>query len=165
MMWRRLNAGLWYHWYLHQFTNVLCDNHRQSWSIMDQRDQTLHITASYPARPPAPPSWARASALTCSFSPYLRVTGAARELKVVSFRPKWGQILLSKLKWSRRTRTPTRIRTRTQRMSRAEEREDADCVCSVGMKFTWDINDPKLPQVTLNSQTPVDSRVQIPVRC
>lgn len=33
-------------------------------------------------------------------------------------------------------------------MSRAEEREDADCVCSVGMKFTWDINDPKLPQVT-----------------
>uniref|UniRef100_A0A8C9XGP9 Glial cells missing transcription factor 2 n=1 Tax=Sander lucioperca TaxID=283035 RepID=A0A8C9XGP9_SANLU len=33
-------------------------------------------------------------------------------------------------------------------MSRAEEREDADCVCSVGMKFTWDINDPKLPQDT-----------------
>uniref|UniRef100_UPI0037E85B1C chorion-specific transcription factor GCMb isoform X2 n=1 Tax=Semicossyphus pulcher TaxID=241346 RepID=UPI0037E85B1C len=31
-------------------------------------------------------------------------------------------------------------------MSRAEEREEADCVCSVGMKFTWDINDPKLPQ-------------------
>uniref|UniRef100_A0A674PM56 Glial cells missing transcription factor 2 n=1 Tax=Takifugu rubripes TaxID=31033 RepID=A0A674PM56_TAKRU len=31
-------------------------------------------------------------------------------------------------------------------MSRAEEREDSDCVCSVGMKFTWDINDPKLPQ-------------------
>lgn len=32
------------------------------------------------------------------------------------------------------------------RMSRAEEREEADCVCSVGMKLTWDINDPKLPQ-------------------
>ncbi|KAM9712659.1 chorion-specific transcription factor GCMb [Menidia menidia] len=30
-------------------------------------------------------------------------------------------------------------------MSRAEDR-DADCVCSVGMKLTWDINDPKLPQ-------------------
>ncbi|CAN9506240.1 unnamed protein product [Ophioblennius macclurei] len=33
-------------------------------------------------------------------------------------------------------------------MSRAEERGDSDCVCSVGMKFTWDINDPKLPQDT-----------------
>ncbi|XP_074549966.1 chorion-specific transcription factor GCMb [Halichoeres trimaculatus] len=33
-------------------------------------------------------------------------------------------------------------------MSRAEEREESDCVCSVGMKFTWDINDPKLPQDT-----------------
>lgn len=33
-------------------------------------------------------------------------------------------------------------------MSRSEEREDSDCVCSVGMKFTWDINDPKLPQDT-----------------
>ncbi|KAM7389969.1 hypothetical protein PAMA_008243 [Pampus argenteus] len=33
-------------------------------------------------------------------------------------------------------------------MSRAEEREDPDCVCSVGMKLTWDINDPKLPQDT-----------------
>uniref|UniRef100_A0A3B4F4P3 Glial cells missing transcription factor 2 n=1 Tax=Pundamilia nyererei TaxID=303518 RepID=A0A3B4F4P3_9CICH len=33
-------------------------------------------------------------------------------------------------------------------MSRAEEREEADCVCSVGMKLTWDINDPKLPQDT-----------------
>uniref|UniRef100_A0A3Q1B387 GCM domain-containing protein n=1 Tax=Amphiprion ocellaris TaxID=80972 RepID=A0A3Q1B387_AMPOC len=31
-------------------------------------------------------------------------------------------------------------------MSRAEERDEADCVCSVGMKLTWDINDPKLPQ-------------------
>uniref|UniRef100_A0A8D3AHQ7 GCM domain-containing protein n=1 Tax=Scophthalmus maximus TaxID=52904 RepID=A0A8D3AHQ7_SCOMX len=33
-------------------------------------------------------------------------------------------------------------------MSRAEDREDPDCVCSVGMKLTWDINDPKLPQDT-----------------
>ncbi|XP_076014081.1 chorion-specific transcription factor GCMb isoform X2 [Genypterus blacodes] len=33
-------------------------------------------------------------------------------------------------------------------MSRAEERQEADCVCSVGMKLTWDINDPKLPQDT-----------------
>uniref|UniRef100_A0A667WXM4 Glial cells missing transcription factor 2 n=1 Tax=Myripristis murdjan TaxID=586833 RepID=A0A667WXM4_9TELE len=33
-------------------------------------------------------------------------------------------------------------------MSRPEEREEADCVCSVGMKLTWDINDPKLPQDT-----------------
>uniref|UniRef100_A0A3B4U641 Glial cells missing transcription factor 2 n=1 Tax=Seriola dumerili TaxID=41447 RepID=A0A3B4U641_SERDU len=33
-------------------------------------------------------------------------------------------------------------------MSRADEREEADCVCSVGMKLTWDINDPKLPQDT-----------------
>nr|XP_020481156.1 chorion-specific transcription factor GCMb isoform X2 [Monopterus albus] len=33
-------------------------------------------------------------------------------------------------------------------MSRAEERDDVDCVCSVGMKLTWDINDPKLPQDT-----------------
>uniref|UniRef100_A0A3Q1HJC9 Glial cells missing transcription factor 2 n=1 Tax=Acanthochromis polyacanthus TaxID=80966 RepID=A0A3Q1HJC9_9TELE len=33
-------------------------------------------------------------------------------------------------------------------MSRAEERDEADCVCSVGMKLTWDINDPKLPQDT-----------------
>ncbi|XP_034038638.1 chorion-specific transcription factor GCMb isoform X2 [Thalassophryne amazonica] len=31
-------------------------------------------------------------------------------------------------------------------MSGAEDREEADCVCSVGMKLTWDINDPKLPQ-------------------
>ncbi|XP_038129275.1 chorion-specific transcription factor GCMb [Cyprinodon tularosa] len=31
-------------------------------------------------------------------------------------------------------------------MSRAEQRDEADCVCSVGMKLTWDINDPKLPQ-------------------
>ncbi|XP_054621660.1 chorion-specific transcription factor GCMb isoform X1 [Dunckerocampus dactyliophorus] len=33
-------------------------------------------------------------------------------------------------------------------MSRAEEREEMDCVCSFGMKSTWDINDPKLPQDT-----------------
>ncbi|XP_061777774.1 chorion-specific transcription factor GCMb isoform X1 [Nerophis ophidion] len=33
-------------------------------------------------------------------------------------------------------------------MSRAEEREETDCVCSFGMKSTWDINDPKLPQDT-----------------
>ncbi|KAM9839389.1 chorion-specific transcription factor GCMb isoform 2-T3 [Aulostomus maculatus] len=33
-------------------------------------------------------------------------------------------------------------------MSRAEEHEEVDCVCSVGMKLTWDINDPKLPQDT-----------------
>ncbi|XP_077480366.1 chorion-specific transcription factor GCMb isoform X2 [Stigmatopora argus] len=33
-------------------------------------------------------------------------------------------------------------------MSRAEDREEADCVCSFGMKSTWDINDPKLPQDT-----------------
>ncbi|XP_023181849.1 chorion-specific transcription factor GCMb [Xiphophorus maculatus] len=31
-------------------------------------------------------------------------------------------------------------------MSRGEQRDEADCVCSVGMKLTWDINDPKLPQ-------------------
>uniref|UniRef100_A0A3P9MA07 GCM domain-containing protein n=1 Tax=Oryzias latipes TaxID=8090 RepID=A0A3P9MA07_ORYLA len=31
-------------------------------------------------------------------------------------------------------------------MSRAEEGEETDCVCSIGMKFSWDINDPKLPQ-------------------
>ncbi|XP_056155782.1 chorion-specific transcription factor GCMb [Lampris incognitus] len=31
-------------------------------------------------------------------------------------------------------------------MSKPEQHEDADCVCSVGMKLTWDINDPKLPQ-------------------
>ncbi|CAF93304.1 unnamed protein product, partial [Tetraodon nigroviridis] len=30
--------------------------------------------------------------------------------------------------------------------------EDADCVCSVGMKFAWDINDPKLPQVPINNR-------------
>ncbi|XP_077592478.1 chorion-specific transcription factor GCMb isoform X2 [Stigmatopora nigra] len=33
-------------------------------------------------------------------------------------------------------------------MSRSEDREEADCVCSFGMKSTWDINDPKLPQDT-----------------
>uniref|UniRef100_A0A8C4H6H1 GCM domain-containing protein n=1 Tax=Dicentrarchus labrax TaxID=13489 RepID=A0A8C4H6H1_DICLA len=33
-------------------------------------------------------------------------------------------------------------------MLKSSEREEADCVCSVGMKFTWDINDPKLPQDT-----------------
>ncbi|XP_017158607.1 chorion-specific transcription factor GCMb [Poecilia reticulata] len=32
-------------------------------------------------------------------------------------------------------------------MSRAEQRDETDCVCSVGMKLTWDINDPKLPQL------------------
>ncbi|KAK5897673.1 hypothetical protein CgunFtcFv8_015156 [Champsocephalus gunnari] len=26
--------------------------------------------------------------------------------------------------------------------------EDSECVCSVGMKLSWDINDPKLPQDT-----------------
>ncbi|XP_037549783.1 chorion-specific transcription factor GCMb [Nematolebias whitei] len=31
-------------------------------------------------------------------------------------------------------------------MSRADQRDESDCVCSVGMKLTWDINDPKLPQ-------------------
>lgn len=25
--------------------------------------------------------------------------------------------------------------------------EDSDYICSYGMKLTWDINDPKLPQV------------------
>ncbi|XP_049604894.1 chorion-specific transcription factor GCMb isoform X1 [Syngnathus scovelli] len=33
-------------------------------------------------------------------------------------------------------------------MSGVEDREEADCVCSFGMKATWDINDPKLPQDT-----------------
>ncbi|XP_061661253.1 chorion-specific transcription factor GCMb [Syngnathoides biaculeatus] len=33
-------------------------------------------------------------------------------------------------------------------MSRVEDRDEADCVCSFGMKSTWDINDPKLPQDT-----------------
>lgn len=40
-------------------------------------------------------------------------------------------------------------------MSRAEEREEADCVCSVGMKLTWDINDPKLPQVPRDPSHPL----------
>ncbi|XP_051909970.1 chorion-specific transcription factor GCMb [Hippocampus zosterae] len=31
-------------------------------------------------------------------------------------------------------------------MSGAEDQREADCVCSFGMKSTWDINDPKLPQ-------------------
>ncbi|XP_041041000.1 chorion-specific transcription factor GCMb [Carcharodon carcharias] len=31
-------------------------------------------------------------------------------------------------------------------MSKVDQYEDADCVCSYGMKITWDINDPKLPQ-------------------
>lgn len=31
-------------------------------------------------------------------------------------------------------------------MSRLEQRDESDCVCSVGMKLSWDINDPKLPQ-------------------
>ncbi|KAE8279604.1 Chorion-specific transcription factor GCMb [Larimichthys crocea] len=48
-------------------------------------------------------------------------------------------------------------------MSRAEEREEADCVCSVGMKFTWDINDPKLPQVT-NGPTPDRHLMDSPLR-
>ncbi|XP_023661525.1 chorion-specific transcription factor GCMb [Paramormyrops kingsleyae] len=32
-------------------------------------------------------------------------------------------------------------------MSKSSEQfEDSDCVCSLGMKLTWDINDPRLPQ-------------------
>nr|XP_015210123.1 PREDICTED: chorion-specific transcription factor GCMb isoform X1 [Lepisosteus oculatus]XP_015210124.1 PREDICTED: chorion-specific transcription factor GCMb isoform X1 [Lepisosteus oculatus] len=32
-------------------------------------------------------------------------------------------------------------------MSKASDQfDDSDCVCSFGMKLTWDINDPKLPQ-------------------
>lgn len=31
-------------------------------------------------------------------------------------------------------------------MSTGDLYQDADCVCSSGMKITWDINDPKLPQ-------------------
>ncbi|XP_072880744.1 chorion-specific transcription factor GCMb isoform X1 [Hemitrygon akajei] len=31
-------------------------------------------------------------------------------------------------------------------MSTGDQYEDADCVCSNGMKIAWDINDPKLPQ-------------------
>ncbi|XP_060706292.1 chorion-specific transcription factor GCMb isoform X2 [Hemiscyllium ocellatum] len=31
-------------------------------------------------------------------------------------------------------------------MSKGSQYQDADCVCSYGMKITWDINDPKLPQ-------------------
>ena len=34
-------------------------------------------------------------------------------------------------------------------MSKATDQFDgSDCVCSFGMKLTWDINDPKLPQVS-----------------
>uniref|UniRef100_A0A674BDK6 Glial cells missing transcription factor 2 n=1 Tax=Salmo trutta TaxID=8032 RepID=A0A674BDK6_SALTR len=34
-------------------------------------------------------------------------------------------------------------------MSKSSEQfDDSDCVCSFGMKLTWDINDPKLPQDT-----------------
>lgn len=34
-------------------------------------------------------------------------------------------------------------------MSKASDQFDgSDCVCSFGMKLTWDINDPKLPQVS-----------------
>uniref|UniRef100_A0A3Q4H5U0 Chorion-specific transcription factor GCMb-like n=1 Tax=Neolamprologus brichardi TaxID=32507 RepID=A0A3Q4H5U0_NEOBR len=32
---------------------------------------------------------------------------------------------------------------------------EADCVCSVGMKLTWDINDPKLPQVPRDPSHPL----------
>ncbi|XP_051539013.1 chorion-specific transcription factor GCMb-like [Myxocyprinus asiaticus] len=33
-------------------------------------------------------------------------------------------------------------------MSKSSDQFDSsDCVCSIGMKLTWDINDPKLPQV------------------
>lgn len=33
-------------------------------------------------------------------------------------------------------------------MSKSSDQfDDPDCVCSFGMKLTWDINDPKLPQV------------------
>ncbi|XP_048464721.1 chorion-specific transcription factor GCMb [Rhincodon typus] len=31
-------------------------------------------------------------------------------------------------------------------MSKGDQYQDTDCVCSYGMKITWDINDPKLPQ-------------------
>ncbi|MEQ2179827.1 hypothetical protein GOODEAATRI_029186 [Goodea atripinnis] len=50
---------------------------------------------------------------------------------------------------ARRSRAKSRSRygTGIGTMSRAEQRDEADCVCSVGMKLTWDINDPKLPQV------------------
>ncbi|KTF81265.1 hypothetical protein cypCar_00036210 [Cyprinus carpio] len=34
-------------------------------------------------------------------------------------------------------------------MSKSSDQFDiSDCVCSFGMKLTWDINDPKLPQDT-----------------
>lgn len=35
-------------------------------------------------------------------------------------------------------------------MSKSSDQFDnSDCVCSFGMKLTWDINDPKLPQVKM----------------
>lgn len=122
------------------------------------------ITAPHPALPPRPALvssrlWAHLFVQSVPES-HRSCTWAARRFLSSKVRPDssiWAE------KSARRTRTPTRRRTRTRRMSRAEEREDADCVCSVGMKFTWDINDPKLPQVTLNSQKHVESRVQIPV--
>lgn len=38
----------------------------------------------------------------------------------------------------------------TRNMLKSSDQFDSsDCVCSFGMKLTWDINDPKLPQVKI----------------
>ncbi len=40
----------------------------------------------------------------------------------------------------------------TRIMSKSSDQFDSsDCVCSFGMKLTWDINDPKLPQVKISN--------------
>lgn len=131
-------------------------------------DQSLHLIIhnKLSPRPPRP----------CELAPLLSPVRSVRtwespELHANREEPRgvlygWSKASFYCLNWTRRTRTKTRTRTRTKtktktrtrRMSRAEEREDADCVCSVGMKFTWDINDPKLPQVTLINNLSIQSQ-------
>lgn len=107
-----------------------------------------HPDTPHPTPPTPPPP--RASLLSPVDRSYLRLTATSCGTHFL-FVPSEGSTGLpgpGRDQDQDGTRTgPGRDQDGIRNMSRAEERADADCVCSVGMKFTWDINDPKLPQV------------------
>lgn len=87
-----------------------------------------------------------------SFWMFYFTCGLKRGLKTFNL----AQILILWFRKNHRRAEEDRVRPASgRRMSRAEEREEADCVCSVGMKLTWDINDPKLPQVPRDPSHPL----------
>lgn len=80
--------------------SLTCKKHHHFWSISGSILHWIRDTPSPPPRP-APPLWARASALTCCFISHLSLTGAAREEPRDAFLFEFwliqGQLLLSEL--------------------------------------------------------------------